>query len=89
MLPVFTLRQADGGTTTFVGGALDQPVGAGRAETIDALLDDYVPRLENYVGSSPDQFSFPISDRFGKPMLSSAASVVSSPSFREVEEAAA
>ncbi|MGI9498765.1 MAG: hypothetical protein ACR2P3_01900 [Geminicoccaceae bacterium] len=83
VLPVFTLRQADGGMTTFVGRALDQPLGASRTEVIDALLDDYVPRLESHVISHPDQFSFPLSDRFGKPLLSQE---LSPPVARKVPE---
>ena len=70
VLPVFTIRQADGAIKTFVGGALDQSSGADRAKRIDALLDDYVPQLENYVRQYPDQFSFPLSDRSGKLLLS-------------------
>ena len=72
VLPVFTLREADGGMTTYVGSALDQPVGAGRAEKIDAMLDDYVPRLELQVDNYPDQFSFPISESSGDLLLSRA-----------------
>ena len=70
VLPVFTLRDADGGMTTFVGSALDQPFGAVRAEKIGAMLDDYVPRLEAEVDRHPDQFSFPISHRSGELLLS-------------------
>ncbi|MGI9419213.1 MAG: hypothetical protein ACR2RA_15390 [Geminicoccaceae bacterium] len=70
VLPVFTIRGDDGGVTVFVGGPLDQPAGALRDEKIASLLDDYVPRLESYVGQHPDQFSFPLSDRDGKLLLS-------------------
>lgn len=73
VLPVFTLRQADGGTTTFVGSALDQPMGADSAETIGAMLDDYIPRLEAHVVRHPDQFSFPLSHRSGKLLLRSSS----------------
>lgn len=72
VLPVFTIRQEGGGMKTFVGGALDQPRGAGRVEKIDALLDDYVPQLESYVRRHPDQFSFPLSAQSGELLLSPA-----------------
>lgn len=90
VLPVFTLRQADGGMTTFVGGALDQPLGASRTEKIDAILDDYVPQLESYVARHPYQFSFPLSDRFGTPLLSLAEDEPPAvPALAEPKESAA
>ena len=88
VLPVFTLRQADGSTTTLVGRALLQPTGATRTEKIDALLDDYVPQLESHVSDHPDQFSFPISHRLEKPLLGPASPEASNLSFHDVEEAA-
>lgn len=69
VLPVFTIRKEDGGMMVFVGGPLDQPAGASRTEKIDAMLDDYVPRLEAYVRQHPDQFSFPLSSRDGALLL--------------------
>ncbi|MGI9507783.1 MAG: hypothetical protein ACR2QJ_00360 [Geminicoccaceae bacterium] len=89
VLPVFSIREAGGETTTFVGGALDSVTGAGRSEKIDALLNDYVPRLEGYVGSHPEQFSFPTSDRFGRLLLSPATQTPSVPLFTEQHETAA
>ena len=70
VLPVFTIRGDDGGMTVFVGGPLDQPADACRMEKIDSVLDDYVPRLEAYVGQHPEQFSFPLSHEDGKLLLS-------------------
>jgi lauroyl/myristoyl acyltransferase len=72
VLPVFSLRQADGEVTTFVGSALQQPQGASLGARIDALLDDYVPRLESHVRRHPDQFSFPLTERSGVLLLSPA-----------------
>lgn len=89
VLPVFTLRQADGSTATFVGAALDQPRNASRTEKIDALLDDYVPQLKSHVKNHPDQFSFPTSDRSGKLMLSPGTPGPSTPTFPEQHESAA
>lgn len=70
VLPVFTLRLGDGGTTTFVGPALGRTNDAERKEQINAMLADYVPRLEKSVLLYPEQFLFPLSDQFGKPLLS-------------------
>jgi len=89
VLPVFTLRQADGRTITFVGGALDRPLGAGRSEKIDALLDDYVPRLESYARRHPDQFSFPLSNRAGELLLSPASPPTAVPIHPQHRESAA
>lgn len=73
VLPVFTLRRADGGMTTIVGPALDQPENADRAERIDAILDDYVPKLESQVRAEPEQFSFPLNRQSGKPLITTAS----------------
>ncbi|MGI9503365.1 MAG: hypothetical protein ACR2RE_09965 [Geminicoccaceae bacterium] len=70
VLPVFTLRQGGGVTATMVGSPLDQPAGAPRSERIGAMLEDYVARLEVSVLDHPEQFSFPLSDRSGRPLLS-------------------
>jgi len=79
VLPVFTLRQPDGETTTCVGPPLDQPDGAERPEKIDAMLADYVSRLKENVLCHPDQFSFPLSDQFGQPLLSRSMQAAASP----------
>lgn len=89
VLPVFTLRQADGGTTTFVGSALDQPMGADRAEKIDAMLEDYIPQLEAHVARHPDQFSFPLSDQSGKLLLSRAGQAAAEPILAVRQDTAA
>ncbi|MGI9487586.1 MAG: hypothetical protein ACR2RF_17255 [Geminicoccaceae bacterium] len=89
VLPVFTLRQADGGTTTFVGSALDQPVGAARAEKISAMLDDYVPRLEAHVRHYPDQFSFPLTDQSGTLLLSRSNPSSPAPATSVIQDTAA
>lgn len=69
VLPVFTLRQADGSTVTMVGSALERPEDADNARKIDSMLDDYVSRLEGYVASHPDQFCYPLSSRSGELLL--------------------
>ena len=73
VLPVFTVGKHEGVMTTIVGPALDQPEGADRRTKIDAMLRDYVPRLEDHVRHNPTQFSFPLSDQFGKALISPAA----------------
>ncbi len=73
VLPVFTLREADGDISTVVGAALDQPAISDRAERIGSMLDDYVPRLEGYVSRYPSQFLFPLTGRSGKPLISPAS----------------
>ncbi len=86
VLPVFTLRQEDGVTTTVVGSPLDHPSGAASTERINAMLEDYVARLEGRVRDHPEQFSFPLSDRSGRPLLSRsspAKAVMSGPGVKE------
>ena len=73
VLPIFTLREADGRISTLVGAALDEPEVGDRAQRIEAMLDDYVPRLERYVSRYPSQFLFPLTGRSGKPLISPAA----------------
>lgn len=89
VLPVFTLRMSDGETTTFVGPALHQPEGAAPHEKIEAMLADYVPRLEKSVLCRPEQFLFPLSDQFGKPLISRLDHVVDHPRSSIVPKAAA
>jgi predicted LPLAT superfamily acyltransferase len=89
VLPVFSVRQADGEVTTFVGSALHQPAGVGRSERIDALLDDYVPRLESHVRRHPDQFSFPLTERSGHLLISPAEHGPSVPARAQADMTAA
>jgi lauroyl/myristoyl acyltransferase len=70
VLPVFTLREADGGISTIIGAALDQPEDGDPAKRIGAMLDDYVPRLESHVRAHPSQFLFPLTSRSGRPLIS-------------------
>ncbi len=69
VLPVFTIRKPDGGIETIIEHPLVRPAGASHGETIEAMLDDYVPRLETYVAQYPEQFSFPTSDRHGLALI--------------------
>lgn len=61
VLPLFTVRNPDGSIETIIEHELTRPPGVARGEAIQAMLDDYVPRLETYVAQYPEQFSFPIS----------------------------
>ena len=69
VLPVFTIKKADGRIVTIVEHALERPATASHGEMIDAMLDDYVPRLETYAAQYPEQFTFPTSDRHGRALI--------------------
>ncbi len=69
VLPVFTVRKANGEIETIVEPALDRPRYRSRSETIEAMLQDYVPRLEMYVAQYPDQFAFPSSSQHGEALI--------------------
>ncbi len=69
VLPVFTIRKPDGTVETVVEPPLNRPENRSRSETIDAMLHDYVPRLEMYVAQHPDQFSFPSSNQHGEALI--------------------
>ncbi len=69
VLPIFAIRKPDGSIETIIEHPLDIPADATRNEAIEAMLDDYVPRLETYVAQYPDQFAFPTSDRHGRALI--------------------
>lgn len=69
VLPVFTIRKPGGGYETIIEPPLATQAGLSRSETIAAMLDDYVPRLETYVAQYPEQFGFPISARHGQTLI--------------------
>lgn len=74
VLPVFTIRKPDGSIETIIEHPLCRPTGVSQSEAIDAMLDDYVPRLETYVAQYPEQFAFPTSDRHGLALIEPMAS---------------
>jgi len=69
VLPVFTVRKSNGEIETVVEPALERPGYRSRNETIEAMLRDYVPRLEMYVAQYPDQFAFPSSSEHGEALI--------------------
>lgn len=69
VLPVFTVRQPNGRIQTFVESGLKRPKYQTRRETIEAMLLDYLPRLERYVRDFPDQFAFPASSDHGEALI--------------------
>ena len=69
VLPVFTIRKPDGTIETIIEPELNQPASSRRNETIEAMLQDYVPRLEMYVAQYPEQFSFPSSSDGGEMLI--------------------
>jgi lauroyl/myristoyl acyltransferase len=69
VVPVFTIRKPDGSIETIIEHPLSRPDVASHGEKIDAMLDDYVPRLETYVAQYPEQFCFPTSDRHGEALI--------------------
>ncbi|MGI9449685.1 MAG: lysophospholipid acyltransferase family protein [Geminicoccaceae bacterium] len=69
VLPVFTVRKPDGVIETIVEPALERPKYRSRSETIETMLQDYVPRLEMYVAQYPDQFAFPSSSQHGEALI--------------------
>ena len=56
LLPVFTIRESDGGFTTRVGSPLNIDRNASADQAIDHALRDYVCLLEAYALRYPDQF---------------------------------
>ena len=83
VLPIFSIRKPDGQIETIIEPPLKRPADATRAETIRAMLEDYVPRLETYVAQYPDQFAFPTSARHGQMLIEPVASPVRSPAKTE------
>jgi lauroyl/myristoyl acyltransferase len=79
VLPVFTVRREDGRIETIVGQALKRPRYRSRRETILAMLEDYVPKLQPYVEKYPDQFAFPTSSRHGEALIEPRPASVESP----------
>lgn len=69
VLPVFTIRKPDGTIETIIEPELNQPAGNTCSETIETMLQDYVPRLEMYVAQYPEQFSFPSSSDRGEMLI--------------------
>lgn len=83
VLPIFAIRKQDGSIETIIEPPLDMPANATRGEEIEAMLDDYVPRLETYVAQYPDQFAFPTSDRHGRALIEPWTPPMRSPERRE------
>jgi len=73
ILPIFTIRRPDGSIDTIIEPPLSGQNEGTRATTIQAMLEDYVPRLETYVAQFPDQFGFPASSRHGQMLIEPAA----------------
>lgn len=69
VLPVFTVRKPDGSIVNIVEPPLDRSAHSARGEMIEAMLQDYVPRLETYVSLYPDQFAFPSSSQHGEALI--------------------
>lgn len=59
VLPVFTLREPDGGFVTRIEPPLPTVARADRDAALDAMLGAYVALLERYVLQAPDQFALP------------------------------
>ena len=85
VLPIFAIRKPDGDIETIIEPPLTQPTGLSRAETIEAMLDDYVPRLETYVAQYPEQFAFPTSGRYGRALIEPSTPPARSAVRRETE----
>lgn len=69
VLPLFTIRRPDGRIDAIVEHPLKRPSDATRGEAIQAMLDDYVPRLETYAAQYSEQFAFPASNRHGRTLI--------------------
>ena len=69
VLPVFTICGHDGKFVTTIEPALRASTTQSRGAAIEAMLQDYLPRLDAYVGQYPDQFSYPLSARRGVPLI--------------------
>ncbi len=68
VLPVFTVRRADGNIVTRVSPALPMEHGMPRPHTIDRMLDHYVPLMDAHICRYPEQLNYPIG-RSGADML--------------------
>ncbi len=69
VLPLFTIRKPDGSIDAIVEHPLAAPENASREGRIEAMLEDYVPRLETYVAQDADQFAFPTSAEHGEALI--------------------
>ena len=69
VLPIFTIRKPNGEVETIIEHPLAAKDSVSNGEAIQAMLDDYVPRMETYVAQNPDQFAFPTSDRHGHALI--------------------
>ncbi len=69
VLPIFAIQKPDGSVETIIEHPLNRPADAEREQAIEAMLEDYVPRLETYVAQYPEQFAFPTSDRHGRALI--------------------
>ena len=69
VLPVFTIRRPNGDIDVIIEHPLKGQKEEARQAVIQAMLEDYVPRLETYVAQYPDQFAFPISSRYGDVLI--------------------
>ncbi len=56
LLPVFTLRDGNGGFVVRIGTPLDMPATAARSEAIQAAADDFARRLEPLVRQAPGEW---------------------------------
>lgn len=83
VLPVFAIQKPGGGFEMIIEHPLDMPAERGREKTIEAMLDDYVPRLETYVAQYPEQFAFPTSDRHGRVLIEPWTSPIESEARKE------
>ncbi len=69
VLPVFTVQKPDGTIETIIEPVLQRPAYHSRGATIEAMLRDYVPRLEAHVALYPNQFAFPSSNQHGEALI--------------------
>jgi lauroyl/myristoyl acyltransferase len=56
LLPVFTLREDDGGYRVFVDRPLELEIGSDRRKATKCAVHEYAQRLEHYVLSHPEQW---------------------------------
>ena len=69
VLPLFTIRRADGRIDAIIEHPLERTKDGTREQEIQAMLDDYVPRLETYAAQYSEQFAFPASNRHGRALI--------------------
>ncbi len=72
VLPVFTTARADGRVVTALAEALPLTPDAGREAAIEHMIDAYIPKLEAWVETYPDQLAYPLTAADGQMLITAS-----------------